>query len=32
MGMVAILAIVAIIGVVVALWSMKRPPPSPPVS
>jgi hypothetical protein len=32
MSMLGIIALIAAIGIVVALWRIKRPPPPPPVS
>jgi hypothetical protein len=32
MNMLGIIALIAVIGIVIALWRIKRPPPPPPVS
>jgi hypothetical protein len=32
MNMLGIIALIAVIGIVIALWRIKRPPPAPPVS
>jgi len=32
MTILSVVALVAVIGIVVALWRIKRPPPPPPVS
>jgi hypothetical protein len=32
MSTLGIIALIAVIGIVVALWRIKRPPPPPPVS
>jgi hypothetical protein len=32
MTTLGIIALIAVIGIVVALWRIKRPPPPPPIS
>lgn len=32
MTILSVVAVIAVIGIVIALWRIKRPPPSPPVS
>jgi hypothetical protein len=32
MTILSVVALIAVIGIVIALWRIKRPPPPPPVS